>query len=52
MQSVPSTDTSMVAAYHVTAYPTVVLLKNGVEVGSWVYANIDTTAILAQINAG
>ena len=53
MQSVPSTDTSTVQNYHVTAYPTVVLLKNGVQVGSnWVYPNIDTTAILAQINAG
>ena len=52
MQRVPSTDTSTVQLYKVTAYPTVVLLKNGVEVGSWVYPNIDTTAILAQINAG
>jgi hypothetical protein len=53
MQSIPSTDASAVAQYHVTAYPTVILLKNGVEVGNnWVYPNIDASAILAQINAG
>jgi thioredoxin-like negative regulator of GroEL len=38
--------------YGVSGYPTVILLKDGKEVGSWEYPNIDVTAILAQINAG
>jgi hypothetical protein len=40
----------MVKQYGVTSYPTVILLKNGAEVGRWVDA-ADATGILAQINA-
>jgi len=37
--------------YNVTTDPTLILLKNGVEVNRWVDAT-DATGILAQMNAG
>ena len=46
-----STDTSAVQQYGVATYPTVVLLKNGAVVGTYV-SPADATAILAQISAG
>jgi histidinol phosphatase-like PHP family hydrolase len=51
MRLVLDTDSSTVEQYGVTSYPTLILLKNGVEVGRWVDAT-DATGILAQINAG
>ena len=52
VQSVLSTDTSMIQQYGVKSYPTVILLNSsGNVVGTYVNPT-DATAILAQINAG
>jgi len=51
VQSVLSTDTSTVQQYGVTGYPTVIVLHNGVVVGTYPYP-VDTSAILTQISAG
>ena len=51
VQKVLSTETNMIQQHKVTSYPTLILLKNGIEVGRWVNPT-DATGILAQINAG
>jgi thioredoxin-related protein len=44
-----SATSSLTNQYNVTTDPTLILLKNGVEVGRWVDPT-DATGILAQIN--
>ena len=51
VQWIVSAQSTLTDQYGVTSDPTLILLKNGTEVGRWTDAT-DATAILAQINAG
>jgi thiol-disulfide isomerase/thioredoxin len=51
VQWIVSAQSPLTDQYGVTTDPTLILLKNGVEVGRWVDPT-DATGVLAQINAG
>jgi len=53
VQKIWSTDTQTNSQYGVSTYPTLILLKNGVEVQNGRFVgDEDATNILARINAG
>ncbi|MGZ4862902.1 MAG: hypothetical protein ACXV2E_09005 [Halobacteriota archaeon] len=51
VQWIVSAQSTLTDQYGVKSDPTLILLKNGAEVGRWPDAT-DATGILAQINAG